>query len=353
MRNSLRILTAGRYRSAVSFHCMIAFCWMIGLVQPASTCQQTEITFHFVDENGKSVTVSKAELLLVAWGYTERVVLPLDDSGHTLHLCMDESWLHAKWEGFKYMDGVYLSLVAPGFASIRSERFEWIGVMDSSGVRLDETRIDFPNTQSIAVQERQHEEFHLKFRKPQKRYLRVIDDDGKSVPGIKITSYMFWSNSNHCGFLSGADLLRVDETDTNGRISVADHDFEYAFVFDLEKYSLKNTGSPYLPPHLMTHLHQTETTVYVHRWKSRTLQIYVRRAGVPFSGASLIATIAGCPCGACSGLLAVSDSNGMIALTDFYPDKWELIFFQQDGKIIWQQKMEDLPATGTLEVRLP
>ena len=63
--------------------------------------EATELRLRFKDEQGEKVRLSKAELLLVAWGATDR--LDLETRGEDLVVPLDESWLRSRW-AHRFMD---------------------------------------------------------------------------------------------------------------------------------------------------------------------------------------------------------------------------------------------------------
>ncbi len=86
----------------------------------------TELRLRFKDEQGEKVRLSKAELLLVAWGAADR--LDLETRGEDLVVPLDGSWLRSRWpHRFMDMEKVYLFLQADGYAAVRSHPFLWIG----------------------------------------------------------------------------------------------------------------------------------------------------------------------------------------------------------------------------------
>lgn len=108
----------------------------------------TTLDLDFVDTDGRPVDVAKAELLAVGWGAFERIAL--DTDGHTMRLPMDADWLRSRlplW--FDYQEGVYLYLQAPPLASIRSERFKWLG----AGANPGPVTIGFPNGVEVVVED--------------------------------------------------------------------------------------------------------------------------------------------------------------------------------------------------------
>ena len=85
--------------------------------------------------------------------------------------------------------------------------------------------------------------------------------------------------------------------------------------------------------------------------------------GKPVVGQVLLGRVAGCPCGACDGPVALrgttktnhtkTNKKGIIRIPDFYPEEWEMVFFVDDkGKGIWEADPTKWPRNGTIHVEL-
>lgn len=346
-----------------------------------------ELQLKFRDEAGQAVRPTSAELLLVAWGDAVRLNLEsgvLERSygsrrmviregaggltlalGKPLVLPLDEAWLHSRWpERFQDMSGVYLYFMADGYVPIRSERFLWIGSHgDGFGPRISDTEIRFPGRNPVKVTEGQSAECELVFRRPRDRFIRLVDDDAQPVPGVKVTTYMYWSAENHCGALSGADPMGFANSGEDGRVQVPDGDYQYAIVFEKELYVLNEPDAwSDLPPRLIIYLTKPETTLKLHRWRRRPLEIEVTTNDDPSPGLGIYGCLARCSCGACCGPLArhrdqethmETDTNGRFNLSDFYPEEFDRVFISNDaGKEIWSEDPRKWPATGIIRARL-
>lgn len=314
-----------------------------------------DLRLRIRNEEGQAVRLTKAEILLVAWGDTAR--LDLLPAGRSLTVKLDEAWLRSRWpERFSDMMKAYLYFQADGYAAVRSDPFLWLGSHGPPfGPPVTVCEIKFPRGKKITLRERDSAEMELVMRKPRPKTIRLVDDDGNPAVGIPVNSYMFWSDSNHCGHLSGADLLGRSKSDLQGRVVIADGDFEYAIELERGRYTLKSPGAvPILPPRLLTFLDSSETIVKLHRWVRRTLDLRLSRNGMPVPGQVLVGRLADCPCGACAGQIGgVSDSQGMIRIPEFYPEEWEYVFFEnQRGQLIWKADPRQWPKDRTIEVDL-
>jgi hypothetical protein len=110
------------------------------------------------------------------------------------------------------------------------------------------------------------------------------------------------------------------------------------------------------------YLKAAETTIVLHRLELRHLELEVTRNGVPVAGFVLMGTLAGCPCGACSGDVTrgrhdttpKTDNNGVLRIPEFYPEEWEKVYFwsAEEQKIIWEADPDQWPKTGRIQVKL-
>lgn len=206
---------------------------------------------------------------------------------------------------------------------MRSKPFGWIGA--NGNPRAD---IEFPSGPHIIVPEGEKREVDIIVRKPQARHLRLVDDLGEPVSGVKVTSSIYGTDGNHCGVLF-ADFLDENTSDANGRVRIPDGDFEYAFVFDKPLYILKHTSSVD-PQRLITYLTAKETTIELHRLQSTPLEIFVTQDGKPAAGRALYADSWNCPCGMCFEPIAKTDEAGRIYLAEFYPEMWSWLYFRDE-----------------------
>ena len=348
----------------------------------------TELRLRFRDEEGRAVRPKSAELLMKAWGDAVRLNLETGvmetptrygriflwecpggmrlAAGEPLVLPLDAEWLAARWpERFRDIAGAYLYFTADGYASVCSGEFRWIGSQGPPyGTRMYEAVITFPGRESIIVKEGQSVEADLVFRRPRPRSLRLIDDQGNPVQDVKVSIFMFWSAYNHCGTLGGADPIGSAKSSHDGRVSVPDGDFEYAFEFEKRLYVLNEPDAePYIPPRLFAHLSKPETTVKMHRWERRPLEIIVTAGGEPAQGLIVGGCLAACPCGACCGQLAHrdpdkrtrmdTDENGHFQMPDFYPEEFERVYLiGGENKEIWSEDPKKWPSTGIIRVEL-
>ena len=310
----------------------------------------TTLELEFVDTEGQFVSVAKAELLLVAWGETQRIVLDTEQYGMTLS--MDSDWLRSRWpRRFDDQEGVYLYLQAPPFASIRSERFKWLGAGGNPGP----VTIAFPSGMEVVVEPGTGTTATIMFRPKATRRVRIVDPSGSPRTGMAVNASMFWSQSNHCGSLTGGhELLGRHVTDADGWIEVPDGDFEYALELANHRFVHAFVGATGIRYRLVTHLSQPETQMIVREYPIHPLEMRVWRAGKPAAGATLEGWWANCPCGACKTPVAEADAEGRISLPDFRPEEWFWVGFWEGDERLWSSGTRSVwYPTGVVEVHLP
>lgn len=313
----------------------------------SATCSWASVlTLEFVDINGDQVEVAKAELLLVAWGNAER--LELATSANGLDVVLEPDWLRSRWPRFDDQFGVYLYIQAPPLAAIRSHQFRWPG----SGVADDKdtTLIAFPGDQSVAVRESTDASLTLTLRPRVERRVRLVDPDGTPLVGGKIDVSMFWSMSNHCGYLSGADPLGSFSPDADGLIEVPDGDFEYVLSLSGRRWRNHMFANGRVRMPLRTYLTKPTTDVVIRELRSRPLEMAVSRDGEPVRGIRLMADLANC-CGACAGPYATTDEKGRLQLPAFHPELHRSVWLEDELGERWSMTPASWPA-GVLEVDL-
>lgn len=313
----------------------------------ASPILATMLELNFVDTDGRPLQVAKAELLLVAWGQTERIELETSTNG--LILDLEPDWLRSRWphQRFDDQDGVYLYLQAPPLAAIRSHQFRWPGAWGYQGT----TTIGFPGGRHVTVEAGTEADMTLAFRPRITRRVRIVDPEGAPIAGVEIGVSMFWSARNHCAFLDGREPLGTHVTDDDGWIEVPDGDFEYALTLGRGTSDQEFVESRVLGSRLVTYLTEPATEVVVREFPVRPLEMRVRRGGEPAVGIDLTVYYDDC-CGACSRRVATTDADGRIRLDWFRPERYYWVWLEDEGGELWRSEVASLPD-GIVEVRLP
>lgn len=302
--------------------------WVLGLAALCATSSwATTLTLDFVDTEGQGADVAKAELLLVAWGETRR--LELGTTGSRLTLVLEPAWLRSRWPRFDDQMGVYLHLQAPPLAAIRSNRFRW-PVDEDAGAT-----IRFPGNREVAVTGGEDARVRLTFRPAAPRRVRIVDPHGMPVAGGRIDVAMFWSESNHCGHLAGADPLGNFTPDADGWIEVPDGDFEHVLSLvgvRWRNHVFANAGA--IGSRLITRLREPATEVVVRELAARRVEMLVRKNAEPAAGVKLQGYLADC-CGACAGTLSTANERGRIRLDAFRPERYSSVWFEDDNGDRW------------------
>ncbi len=315
-----------------------------------------ELRIRFRNERGDRVTISGATLLLAYWGGGEQVELKAGSP--ELVLDLNAAWLSSHASHPDAVEFATLLVSAKGYAPIESDPFAWLGfeTHEGRGGKASETEIRLKD-KAANISLDAVASLTLTFRRPGRRTLKLVDERGHPIGGVKVSSYMFWTARSHCGWVSRDHPLGDAVSDGDGLAFVPDADVKYAFVFDKPHYVLKLPLDPAQETTLVTGLSSDETRVQFHFRRKKALAMRVTENGRPAAGRNLRFWMAGCPgglCGACDGPGATSDSNGMIRLPGFRPEEYESIYFEAtSGKRIWQADPRTWKGTGTVDVELP
>jgi hypothetical protein len=285
-------------------------------------------------ETDEPLQLARAELLLLAWGDQHVVELPID--GASTELTLDAGWLCEAWpEHCRGVMRAYLFLEAEGRVPLGSKAFRWPG---SSPVEPGPVEIAFPRDARVTLTPEGHHRVTVTLRRPETRRLQVVDAAGP-IPGVRVTSYRYHGDLNHCGRMTGV-LLETGETGDDGRVEVPDGDFEYGFVFDKPHHVLRDPEAPEYPNRLITRLDRPETRVELRELVQRPLRLVVTDGGRPASSLALHGCRSGCPggvCAACCGALAETDEAGVVEIDDFRPEAWAKVYLvDAKGNRLWE-----------------
>jgi hypothetical protein len=306
----------------------------------AANANATELRIHLQNPDRSKAVVEKADVILAGWGWIETI--PLIPDGDTVRLNIEV--LHSQFpEKFQNVESVQVYVRGANLVAVQSEPFVWPG--SARDKNREATTIDFRGGQSVALRIGDNKEMNVVMRPPRNRSIRLLDDDGKPIAGLKVSIIRFESNENHCGFLWGEEL-KAGSTDAEGRLTVPDGDFKYAFKLEFEShYSFTSTAfSPNdSQTYVTTFLTQPETVIQMHRFEAVRLSLRVLvgnapAAGVPFTDSRNIGV-----CGAASGLLGKSDSDGRILVGKYYPEERDgICIVDEQGKLLWGKESKDL-----------
>ena len=316
----------------------------------------TRLRLAFYGPGHEHVVITRAELLVVAWGLTER--LPLQATGNTLNLDMSESWLRAQSNvapRLRDLERVFLYVKAAGYAPVRSDAFLWVGAHggDYGLPRVTTTTVMMSGGAPVTLSEGTTVEAAVVLRPPQTRVLRFVEESGAPVGGLDVQALMFWSHSNHCGVLAGADSLMAGKTDRNGDVTVPDGEFDYALVlptrapfrYRFVQDSIGDDG------HVVIRPTGPRTVVPLHRVVRRDLAVEVRRDRRPAPGLTLMGE-GECVCMICSGRIGSTDQRGRTTVSPFFPEMWASVWLCDGDQVVWQADVKDL-RPGVVRVSLP
>ena len=337
---------------------------IVGFI-PSPLNAETKVIFHFKNQQGEDVNISKAELLLAVWGGFDRI--DLKAKGNKLVLNLDKAWFEKNWPtSFADINKselvVFLGLQAEGYASKVSASFHYVDESTNNSINPGETKrpivISFPSGEKMEVKKGEATDLNIIFRKPVDRFIKVVDENGNPISGIKISSSIFGSRLNRCERMMEAIRLGEAQSDKDGMIKVADGDFKHSLSFNTEEYDLIHPQVFHdASIELDTYLTDKVTVFKMHRFLLKTIKVRFLKEGKPASKVFLQACSALCNegCGACCGPLITTDENGMADLKDFRPETVSRIFVEKDqGKVIWETDPKKwLSREGTIEVNLP
>lgn len=326
---------------------------VLALFALSVSADASELVVRCTDADGTPVWPDRAELLMSGWGYAD--IINLKTSGNAVSIPLDEDRLSAlAGEGMANVDELFLYIEAAGYAPVRSAPFgppgKWAGSPGEAG-------LSFPGGESMTLSRDKTMEAVVVLRRPVKRSLMLVDEDGPAK-GVTISTYMYWSSSNHCARLSGARLLDTTASGGDGMVEVPDGDFEYAFEIAADDMGLvlRDPKLSEYPGRLITSLKDERTVVKLHRRKSVKLTMRVTKNGVPAAGEALYGCMADCPggvCASCCGPLATAGPDGVINLPVFYPEAYKSIYVPAaDGSRLFEADLGKLSLERPIEVDL-
>ena len=318
----------------------------------------TELWIQPRDESGKTLRLSRAEVYLDIWGHGNNVTLVQDERG--VKLPLDRSWPCSVWPeicGKNALWGARLILQAEGYTTVTSRTFYPLGTQGPAagppGTTVDTVTISFQGVPEARIKEGDTKELIIPFRRPVPMVLRVIDEQGKPLSGIRIWDQLLFAQSNHCGAVEGETLVR-GETDATGELKVPDVDGECAFeIEDLLHYALKESPHASKPIVAVRELRAPITTVFLRALEKRTaLQLEFTNNGVPAAGLQLISCL-NVACGAgCGKIEGETDQKGRVLLRDYYPEEIYLILTDPSGKGYWQGQVPEPERSGWTKVEI-
>jgi hypothetical protein len=322
----------------------------------AAPSYATELRIRFKGPGRDKVRIEKAEALLVGWEFADRAPLPFE--GDVVRVRFDSPEMRSQiLDKFPELVSAFIHVRAEGLAPIVSDEFTWPGSKPHRaliGVGVEDVRIDFRKDQFTLIRNGEDKEIVVELKRPSERRVRFVDDSDKPVSGLRVAAYMFWANENRCGSMSGGDLVFTGVTDKDGRLTVPDGDFEYAFkLLDPRvRFTIPDTADT--DGYATVFLTLRETLFSVHWFASRPLTLRMFTGDAPLGNALVSGGRNYCgACGSCSGALGTTDASGVLTMERYYPEEFDILCLVDDkGTVLWVTSSYRLGA-GPVEVRLP
>ncbi|MDQ1257319.1 MAG: hypothetical protein QG656_1923, partial [Candidatus Hydrogenedentes bacterium] len=226
---------------------------------------------RFSDETGQPVRLQSAQILVLFSGGYSTVSLPVEESELTIPLTF--AWLKQLDEricGDGSMMHQVLYFKADGYVSVQSNAFAWPETEEWNHGEPGEHNIEFMPGMRIDLAPGKELTLNVPFRKPAKRHLRFVDEQGVPMSGVKFSYGPFGFGTGRCGNLWTIEDYGTCETGVEGRAEIQDADVEYLFIIEQNRFSLWNpepnaSGDPFVNG-LHMRLSDEETTVVMHRW---------------------------------------------------------------------------------------
>jgi hypothetical protein len=302
--------------------------------------------------SGESLSLKSAEMFLDVWNGGDLVPVSRDAGAAILKL--DHAWLcDASPEICKiWLGESRLILKAEGYAPVTAKVF-WPGQPRPAGSAASSgTDIEFSGGLSAHLEEGDSKQLVVPFRKPVKRSIRVIDEHGQGVSGLRLESSIFYNRSNHCAVIRG-ELLAMGETAVDGTFQFPDVDGEVAFQFSRSHFELLPPGLPDTDQWIFTPS-EAVATIRIHKFEKHSLNLQINGPAANLPGLNLQAYLKNCGCGSCGGDIPAVQSRGRFHVENFYPEEEDLIAITNaNGVMLWQGDPNSMPAAAVQIVTLP
>ncbi len=318
----------------------------------------TELWIQPRDESNRPLRLSRVEVYLDIWGHGNLVPLVQNERG--VKLPLDRSWPCSAWSEVCTQNalwGARLILQAEGYAPVTSLQFYPLGTQSlatgNPTTPVDTVVVKFEGIPEVRIREGETKELVLPFRRPVPRKVRVVDEHGNPVTGVRLWNQLLFAQSNHCGAVEG-DMLVQGETDASGELKLPDVNGECAFSMeDLRHYSLQGSRRAVVPIVAIRQLQAPITTIVLRALEKRSvLQLEFTDNGPPAANLQLI-TCYNVACGAgCGTVEGETDQNGRVLLKDYYPEEMYLILRDHSDKVIWQGNVPASASSGWTKIEI-
>jgi hypothetical protein len=234
-----------------------------------------------------------------------------------------------------------LILQAEGYAPVTSLAFYPLGTQSlaigTPSTPVDSVVVKFEGIPEVRIKEGETKELVLPFRRPVPRTVRVVDEHGNPLAGVRIWVQLLFAQSNHCGGVEG-DMLVQGDTNASGELKIPDVHGECAFSMeDVRHYALQGSLKAVVPIVAIRQLQTPITTIVLRALEKRSLiQLEFTDNGVPAAGLKVIScynVACGTGCGTVEG---ETDQKGRVLLKDYYPEEMFLILMDHSDKVRWQ-----------------
>ncbi|RPJ64357.1 MAG: hypothetical protein EHM23_00635, partial [Acidobacteria bacterium] len=333
----------------------LAGLFLFVVVAASSRLSAGQLRLRLVDEKGQTVPRAQAEVLLTVWGDIHRH--PLVVEGEFVVVSTEASAVDRWWPelaGQAWAEAQIL-IKAPGYAPIKSDPAPWFRIVDREADCVRRASVRFPRHEPFEIEIGESVVRDFRLRRPQQRSIRAASEDGRPISGWPVEAFMFWSNENHCGHPSGIDFLTKAFTDENGAIQVPDGEFEYLLSFPelRDAEIVGNSEYDNFRHQVIRRLEEPIVPIIIRRWQPVTIGLRFTMDGKPIAGQHLSGSVRGCPCGACSGPLGETDTDGTVKL-ELHRERYQSLTLggPEYDKVFWEVDPLIFRTSQLVEVEL-
>jgi hypothetical protein len=306
---------------------ILGFLVAVGLLQPVqqSNAVRTELIVRAVDEAGRPVRLTRADLYFDVWGGNE--VTPLPHSGNVVRIGLDRSAACALEPQLCAIHPAFsarILLEAENLAPVSSDLFDWMS-QAAQTTRLPPVEIRFPGAVPLRFTPGTRRDVTIRFRAKQPRRLRVVDRAGAPVVGARVSVMNLFAATNHMGMFEGDAILDERPTDARGEVEVPDGDITYGVQIGKPHWSIEKPRPGSWPDQIAQRIDVWPLTVVMRRHARLPLLLRFVRDGDPVAGLAVSACVAPCG-GACCGPIGTTDAAGNLTVRDFHPEEYDRVF---------------------------
>ena len=285
---------------------------------------QTSLVIRAVDEGGRPVRLTRADVYFDVWGGNEVTHLPHAATSVRIGLdresaCRLEPALCANHPTF----AARILVEAEGVAPVSSDLFDWM--VAPAPALAQSVRIRFPGAAPLVVKRGQDRDVTIRFRARRPRTLRVVDGEAHPIEGVRVSVWNLFADSNHMGAFEGDVLLDDAATDSTGTVAIPDGDIAYGLRLGKPHWEIVRPRSRFWPDQIVRRIDGDSLSVIMRRHARVPLRLKFERAGAPAAGVAVSACVTPCS-GACCAPIGTTDASGALSIDDFYPEEFDRIF---------------------------